>query len=121
MARKALIVDDSRLARRNLRRCLPEAWPYEIIEAESGAEGLALVAEHQPEIMFLDLTMPEMDGIEVLSRLRALPVRPVVIVVSADIQPTSRAIAMLRGAFEFLNKPPVPEEIVRVLTLAGFR
>ena len=120
MPKIALIVDDSRTARTWLRRCLPEGWPYEVIEATGGVEGLAACAEHKPEIMFLDLTMPDIDGLEVLERLRKQPHRPVVIVVSADVQPTSKSIAMLRGAFEFIGKPANADEIARVLTLAGF-
>jgi CheY-like chemotaxis protein len=119
MQKKALIVDDSKIARRALRNCLPENWPYEIIEAGGGAEGLELCAEHRPEVMFLDLTMPEIDGLEVLERLRHELIRPIVIMVSADIQPTSRSLAMLRGAFEFLNKPTSRDEIAHVLDLAG--
>ena len=67
---RALIVDDERLARKRLRRMLAPFDDVEIVgEAADGTEALARIAETSPEIVFLDIRMPEMSGLEVARRL----------------------------------------------------
>jgi len=120
MLRTALIVDDSGMARKLLRKVLPPEWQVEVHEAASGQEGLDACLRLNVDVLFLDMTMPGMDGMEVLDRLKKHPGRPqVTIVVTADVQPRTKAMALLKGAFEFIGKPASTESIRQTLRTAG--
>ena len=70
---KILVTDDSKMARKMVIKTLPEALDdknYEILEAQNGQESVDLYKEHNPNIVFMDLTMPVMDGFEALKRIR---------------------------------------------------
>lgn len=112
-----LIVDDSPISRKIIRKCLPTG-DFQIREASGGEECLRLYAAQKPDLVFLDLTMPGMDGFETLERLRRMDPQARVIVVTADIQTTSRAKALSLGALEVVAKPPKPEIIIQAMELA---
>jgi two-component system chemotaxis response regulator CheY len=101
---KILIVDDSNLARRTTRRILEEAG-YEVVDAEDGLTALERYFIEKPKIVLLDVTMREMDGIEVLNRLRQIDAQACVIIVTADIQSSTRQMADEGGASGFVVKP----------------
>jgi two-component system chemotaxis response regulator CheY len=101
---KILIVDDSNLARRTTRRILEEAG-YEVVDAEDGLAALERYFIEKPKIVLLDVTMREMDGIEVLNRLRQIDAQACVIIVTADIQSSTRQMADEGGASGFVVKP----------------
>ena len=101
---KILIVDDSNLARRTTRRILEEAG-YEVVDAEDGLTALERYFIEKPNVVLLDVTMREMDGIEVLSRLRQIDAQASVIIVTADIQSSTRQMANEGGAAGFVVKP----------------
>src|SRR5215208_1413432 len=105
MSIPVLIVDDSPLARKMLRRSLPPTWDISITEAGNGREALTAYRLRKADVMFLDLTMPEMDGFELLEALRAEDLNCLVIVVSADVQPQARERALKLGAVAFVEKP----------------
>jgi two-component system chemotaxis response regulator CheY len=86
---KVLIVDDSGLARRGTRRIL-EAASFEVVEAEDGLSALERYFIEKPDIVLLDLVMKGMYGLDVLAKLRQMDPGVRVIVVSADIQTSSR-------------------------------
>ncbi len=72
--------------------------------------------KHQPaDLVFLDLTMPDMDGFETLEQLKLIDSQVKVVVVSADIQESSREKAMQLGALDFLQKPASQEMVQHVL------
>lgn len=104
MSLSVVVVDDSALARKQLIRSLPEDWDVEIREAKNGQEGLAAFREGV-DLMFLDLTMPDMDGFEVLETIASEWDQYLVIVVSADVQ--NRAVERVKdlGALAFVGKP----------------
>jgi signal transduction histidine kinase len=84
---KILIIDDDETARYVLRRLLADT-PYGIIEASGGLEGLRRAREERPQVVFLDLTMPEMSGFEALERLKSDPAThdiPVIIITSKTL------------------------------------
>jgi CheY-like chemotaxis protein len=91
---KVMIVDDDETARYVLKRLLTET-PYTVIEAASGSEGLRRAREDQPQVIFLDLRMPEMSGFEVLERLKSDPTTrdiPVVVITSKLMENEERQL-----------------------------
>ena len=119
---KALVVDDSGLARRGTRRIL-EGAGFEVKEAEDGMSALEQYFIEKPDVVLLDLVMKGMYGLDVLAKLREMDPDARVIVLSADIQTSSRDMVATAGAAAFLNKPVDPADLVttvnRVLTEAS--
>jgi two-component system chemotaxis response regulator CheY len=101
---KVLLVDDSGLARRRVRQML-ETDGYEVIEAEDGMVALERYFVDKPDLVLLDLVMRGMYGLEVLTKLRQLDPAARVVVVSADVQDSSRQMVQAAGAHAFLIKP----------------
>ena len=101
---KVLLVDDSGLARRRVRQML-EADGYEVIEAEDGMVALERYFVDKPDLVLLDLVMKGMYGLEVLTKLRQLDPAARVVVVSADVQDSSKEMVQAAGAHAFLVKP----------------
>ena len=81
-----LICDDSALARKQLLQALPASWPVDVSQAATGLEALEQVREGGVDVLLLDLTMPELDGYQVLAQLREERLQCKTIVISADIQ-----------------------------------
>jgi two-component system, chemotaxis family, chemotaxis protein CheY len=117
MTGRILVVDDSGLARRGTRRVL-EGAGYSVLEAEDGMVALERYFVDKPDLVVLDLVMKGMYGLEVLSKLRELDPRARVIVLSADIQTSSRQMVNDAGAAAFLNKPVVPEDLLNAVSAA---
>ena len=117
MSAKILLVDDSGLARRSARRTL-EAAGYEVVEAEDGLGALERYFTDKPDVVLLDLVMKGMYGLEVLGKLREMDPDARVIVVSADIQTSSRDLVAEAGARGFLNKPARPEDMLGAVQAA---
>lgn len=107
-----LIVDDSSLSRRILSRILQNGG-HTVSEAASGMAALEQYFLNKPQVVLLDLTMSDMHGLEVLARLRQLDPHARIIVATADVQRSTREMAMKAGASAFLSKP---FEEVTVLT-----
>lgn len=114
---KVLITDDSSLARKLLLKALPESLTDEVSQAANGEEALAAYEAGQAELMFLDLTMPVMDGFQTLEHLHKIEAN--VIVVSADIQPQARELVMALGAAAFIKKPISSEAMLATLHEIG--
>lgn len=111
MSPKILVVDDSGLARRSTRRALEQAG-YAVVEAEDGLSALERYFVEQPQVVLLDLVMKGMYGLDVLIKLREMDPKVRVIVISADIQTTSKELVSAGGAAAFLTKPVKAEDIV---------
>ena len=109
-----LIVDDEPMTR-NLLRLMLERAGFRILEAEDGLKALEAVAEHNPDMLILDVMMPNMDGVTVCETLRAeaetaaLPV----ILLSARTSPDAVRQGMQAGADRYLSKPISREELIR--------
>jgi CheY-like chemotaxis protein len=119
MSVSVLVVDDSPMARKMLIKALPASWDVTITQASNGKEALAAYRTGSVEVMFLDLTMPEMDGYQVLEALRQEDLNCLVIVVSADIQPGAQERVRQLGAIAFVKKPVKPAEVQAVLKEYG--
>jgi len=100
---QVLLVEDEPQMRRFLRVAL-EGSGYRYLEAGTGQEGLALAVQHRPDVILLDLGLPDMDGLELMTRLRAWSQTPV-IVISARGQESDKIGALDVGADDYLTKP----------------
>ncbi|MEW7981139.1 MAG: response regulator [gamma proteobacterium symbiont of Phacoides pectinatus] len=114
-----LICDDSSFARKQVARSLPENWDVELSYAGNGEEALELIRQGRADILFLDLTMPVLDGFGVLKTIREEDLPSLPIVISGDIQPESRRRVMSLGAVCFIKKPIHSDELTRVLNDYG--
>jgi two-component system, chemotaxis family, chemotaxis protein CheY len=117
MMAKILVVDDSGMSRRTLRKILePAGHEIIIIEAEEGVVALERYYLEKPDLVFLDLTMTGMYGIDVLNKLREMDPQARVIVASADIQSSTREMVEAGGASAFINKPFTSEKVLSAVT-----
>jgi two-component system chemotaxis response regulator CheY len=102
--KKILLVDDSAMARRSARQILESAG-YAVAEAEDGLVALERYFLDKPDLVLLDLVMKGMNGLDVLSKLTQMDGDARVVVLSADVQESSRQLAAEAGAAGFLTKP----------------
>src|SRR5271167_3925706 len=103
-AEKIMIVDDERLVRWSLRqKC--EEWGYHVIEADAGEPALKLAQHESPDLVLLDVRMPDLSGIEVLEQLKKNEGAPAVIMITADPQLDDVKVAIKLGAYDFVGKP----------------
>ena len=116
MPLNVLICDDSGFARKQLARALPSDWNINIHFAGNGQEGLEQILSGHGDLVFLDLTMPVMDGYQVLQAIKDEALKTKVIVVSGDIQPEAHAQVTQLGALSFIKKPCSADEIASLLT-----
>ncbi|MBX5452324.1 MAG: response regulator [Acidobacteriia bacterium] len=100
---RILIIDDEKQIHRFLRPAL-EAAGYTIVQAENGAEGLRLAANNAPDLVLLDLGLPDIDGQDVLRKLRSFSDVPVIIL-SAREQEAEKIAALDNGADDYVEKP----------------
>ncbi|MFL0801900.1 MAG: response regulator [Agarilytica sp.] len=114
-----LICDDSTMARKQVARSLPETWEVDITFATNGHEGLDAIRAGKGEMVFLDLTMPGMDGYGVLESVKKENLKCMIIVISGDIQPEARDRVKSLGALDFIKKPVNKEKLTEVLLTYG--
>lgn len=114
-----LICDDSAMARKQVVRALPEGWEVDVTMATNGVEGIEAIRAGKGEMVFLDLTMPELDGYGVLEKVKAEAHKSIIIVISADIQPEARDRVMKLGALDFIKKPVDGKKLQDVLKKYG--
>lgn len=105
MTLQVLICDDSSFARKQMARSLPPEWHIDLHFAGDGIEGLEQIRQGHGEVVFLDLTMPNLDGYGVLEKIRQEDLPAMVIVVSGDIQPDAQDRVKKLGALSFIKKP----------------
>jgi two-component system chemotaxis response regulator CheY len=119
MALPVLICDDSLLARKQVRKSLPDTFDAEFQTASNGLEALSILRQQEIGLVFLDLTMPELDGIGVLEVIKAERIDCFVIVISADIQPEMQKRVMELGALAFVQKPVSEDKLSGILKQYG--
>ena len=113
---RVLVIDDERAIRRFLRASLA-AHGYIIFEAANGREGLDAVVTHRPDLIILDLGLPDIDGFEVTRRLREWTQTPIIIL-SVQEQETNKIAALDAGADDYLTKPFGVGELMARLRVA---
>src|ERR1043165_7542864 len=99
----ALIIDDEKQIRRLLRLAL-EGADHQVYEAETGQAGLAEIVQRRPDVVLLDLGLPDMEGIKLLRRLREWSDVPVLILSVRD-DPDEKVAALDAGADDYVTKP----------------
>jgi len=112
----ALVVDDEVQIRRLLRVCL-EADGYRVHEAATGQEAITEAAQRKPEVVVLDLGLPDMDGVEVLKRLREWTKVPI-LVLSVRDREEDKIAALDHGADDYVTKPFGTGELLARLRVA---
>ena len=106
-----LIIDDEASLRQTLARILQRAG-FEVTTAASGKEGLSLVSEHPFDLLYLDIRMPDMSGLEVLKIIHTkFPELPVILF-TAQPDLNSAVEALRRGATDYLLKPLKPQAVI---------
>ena len=113
-----LIADDSKLARRVLKKSLCEfVHEDDIVEACDGLEALKVLLQEKLEVIFLDLTMPVMDGYEAIPKMLDINPDAKIVVVSADIQEKAQEKVLSLGAVMHIAKPINPTKMKEILDL----
>lgn len=112
---KILIVDDSSYARHILKNAL-EKGGYEVVQASNGSEALQLIQTEKPMLVTLDLLMPDIQGQELLQRIKTSYPELKAIIVTADIQEDTRRELLQAGADEFLNKPVSSDALLEAVS-----
>ncbi len=110
-----LIVDDSRTSRRILKDILERAGYKVVGETVNGKEGVEQYDKLRPDIVTMDITMPEMDGIQALKKIREIDPEAKVVMVTAAGQKDKMMEAVKDGAAEFVAKPFVEETVLEAL------
>jgi len=115
MIKKILIVDDSPISIKIIKSCVPKDQGYELLDAADGQLGVEQYKQHKPDLTFMDLTMPVMNGFEALEEILKFDPRAMVIILTADVQIKAIAKAHDLGAFSVLKKPPDRESIAAAI------
>ena len=109
-----LIIEDERAISNFISRAL-SANDYRTIPAYTGKEGLSLFFSHGPDLVLLDLGLPDMDGLDILAQLRGLPREAPVIIISARDRESEKVRALDMGADDYVVKPfGVSELLARI-------
>jgi twitching motility two-component system response regulator PilH len=111
---RILIVDDSLFQRRIISAPL-KSEGYELLEAVNGREALEKIIVEKPDLILLDILMPEKDGFEVLKELLEAKNTIPVIMLTSDVQDSTRDECMKLGARAFVNKPVKSEDLLPLI------
>ena len=113
--RVLVVEDDKRIS--NFIKTVLEANNYDVIVAQTGAEAYSMVTSQCPDVVILDLGLPDMDGIEIIKKIRSWSNLPI-IVVSARGEDADKVVALDAGADDYLTKPFSVEELLARIRVA---
>jgi len=117
---RVLIVDDIAETRENVRKLLQFEVDIEVAGvAKSGKEGIEMSQEYDPDVVLMDINMPDMDGISATEGIRGKLPHVQVIILSVQGDQNYMRRAMLAGARDFLTKPPMADELISAIRRAG--
>ena len=122
VTRTILIVDDDPMIRKLIATTLEDVSGYHLTEASNGAEAVEKAVEARPEIVFLDVDMPRVNGIEACRRLRSDPATAsaTIVMLTGDSGPQAERGALAAGADLFLTKPFSPLHLLRLVDRIGY-
>ncbi|MFF4444464.1 response regulator [Streptomyces sp. NPDC001502] len=112
---RVMVVDDEALVRSGLTLILNAAADIEVVAATGGGQALAAVATHTPDLVLLDIRMPDVDGLTILARLMQLPDPPVVAMLTTFDSDQYIVAALRSGASGFLVKDTDPDELAHLV------
>lgn len=115
---KVMVCDDSSLVRKQLKEIIEKCGHFEIVEAKDGKEAMNIIEEHIPDIIFMDICMPNMDGMEVIENISNLNTNTYIVVVSSLGTKEYFIRAITYGAKEFIPKPFTEAQIINALEKA---
>jgi len=119
MSITVVIVDDHEVVRSGLVSLFNKTEIQVVAEATSGSEGIKLVAKHKPNVVLLDIQMPDMDGFDTLEKMRAKNPDCRVVMLSAYDNPTYIARAIALGATDFILKGASRQDLIGTITAAA--
>ena len=119
--KKVLIVDDDPFIRKLIATTLEDVAGFELLQASDGAEAVDMAEREQPEIVFLDVDMPRLDGIEACARIRAqqATANATIVMLTATSRGDNERRAEAAGADLFLTKPFSPLDLLRLVDQIG--
>ena len=119
--RKVLVVDDDPFIRKLIATTLEDVAGFELLQASDGAEAVDIAAHEEPEIVFLDVDMPRVDGIEACAQIRANPAtaEATIVMLTATSRNDNERRAEDAGADLFLTKPFSPLDLLRLVDQIG--
>lgn len=115
MAKKILLVDDAAFMRKMISDTLSKAGYEELYEAVDGADAVAKYSEVQPDLVIMDITMPNMDGLEALKAIRGADPSASIVMCSAMGQESMVMDAVRSGAKDFIVKPFKGERVLKTV------
>lgn len=116
MDKKIMIVDDAAFMRMTIKNCLSKAGYENLIEAADGQIALETYQNEKPDLVIMDITMPNMDGIQALQAIKAADPGAKVVMCSAMGQESMVVDAIHLGALDFIVKPFKPDRILQTVT-----
>ena len=109
---KIMVVDDAAFMRMMVKNALAQGGSTDVCEASDGAEAVQMYAEQKPQLVLMDITMPNMDGLEALKKIRENDGNAQIVMCSAMGQESMVIDAIKAGAKDFIVKPFKPERIL---------
>ena len=113
---KIMLVDDAAFMRMMIKKALTASGYDDFVEAQDGAEAVQKYGEEKPDMVIMDITMPNMDGLEALKAIRAADANANVVMCSAMGQETMVIDAIRSGAKDFIVKPFKGERVLKTVT-----
>lgn len=116
MDKKIMLVDDAAFMRMTIKNCLSKAGYTNLIEAADGQIALESYQNEKPDLVIMDITMPNMDGIQALQAIKAVDPNAKVVMCSAMGQESMVVDAIHLGALDFIVKPFKPDRILQTVS-----
>lgn len=115
MEKKIMVVDDAAFMRMMIKDCLTKNGYSNVIEAADGAKAVEMYSAEKPDLTIMDITMPNMDGIQALQAIKAMDSGAKIIMCSAMGQEAMVVDAIRFGAMDFIVKPFKPDRILQTV------
>lgn len=113
---KVLLADDAAFVRMSIKKILDESpYDFEYVEAATGKDALNLYKLHHPDFVIMDITMPEMDGITAVQKIREIDAKAKIIMCSSLGYQEKVVDAITAGASDFIVKPYEPGKVIKTI------
>lgn len=116
---RVLVADDHSIVRQGVRRLLELAGMTVVAEAVDGLQAIHLCIDHRPDVLVLDLAMPELNGFEVIARLRTIDDSPAIVVLSAHADSSYVLRAVEKGVRAYVLKTSTDEDLIPAIHAAA--